>query len=140
MKRCFKCLVIKELSDFYRHPGMGDGHLNKCKSCAKDDVAKNYRKNIDHYVGYEKARFSNPDRKAAVAGYQRKRRLLYPEKDRARWTILNAIRRGKVERKPCSICNASVSEAHHHDYSKPLDVIWLCFSCHRQHAHGQEVH
>jgi hypothetical protein len=33
-KKCFKCGEIKELSLFYKHPGMKDGHLNKCIECS----------------------------------------------------------------------------------------------------------
>jgi hypothetical protein len=46
MKRCFKCGIEKELSDFYVHPQMGDGHLNKCKECTKNDAHNDYKKNI----------------------------------------------------------------------------------------------
>jgi len=38
MKICFKCLKEKELSCFYKHNKMLDGHLNKCKDCTKKDT------------------------------------------------------------------------------------------------------
>lgn len=36
MKRCIICLKEKQLSDFYAHPQMKDGHLNKCKECCRE--------------------------------------------------------------------------------------------------------
>ena len=37
-KACFKCGVLKDLSEYYVHKMMSDGHLNKCKDCTKKDT------------------------------------------------------------------------------------------------------
>lgn len=58
----------------------------------------------------------------------------YPEKTKARQMAANAIRDGKLERKPCEKCGNPKSHAHHFDYSRPLDVVWLCS------VHHGEVH
>ena len=57
-KICFKCGVEKDLDDFYKHPQMGDGHLNKCKECNKNDTHLDYeRKSQDpSWIESERAR------------------------------------------------------------------------------------
>jgi hypothetical protein len=44
----------------------------------------------------------------------------------ARWAVHNAVKRGSLKRQPCIVCSSGEAEAHHSDYSKPLDVDWLC--------------
>ena len=43
-----------------------------------------------------------------------------------------AIKRGKMERKPCDICGEEKSQGHHFDYRKALVVQFLCASCHKK--------
>lgn len=50
----------------------------------------------------------------------------------ARSKIRNAVRAGKFDRLPCAVCGELKAEAHHEDYSKPFDVLWLCRKHHSQ--------
>ena len=68
-----------------------------------------------------------------------KRREKDEEKVLARRKISDAIRLGKLERMPCSICGYKNAQAHHPDYSKPFLIAWLCKICHRrEHANIKE--
>jgi ribosomal protein S27AE len=79
--------------------------------------------------------------------YRLRAEARHPEKVRARWQTQDAIKRGKLIRQPCTQCGELKSEAHHDDYSKPLDVRWLCKKCHsvvhrgmrKRHRDSQEV-
>lgn len=55
---------------------------------------------------------------------------LHPERHRARQIVNNALLTGKIIKESCKDCGNSKSEAHHDDYTKPLQVDWLCRMCH----------
>jgi len=56
-----------------------------------------------------------------------------PEKRRAQWAANNAVRDGKLIRQPCEVCGATERiQKHHDDYSKPLEVRWLCIKHHAE--------
>lgn len=49
----------------------------------------------------------------------------------------NAVSRGTLIKAPCEVCGTDRVHAHHDDYSKPLEVRWLCPLHHRHiHIHG----
>lgn len=50
----------------------------------------------------------------------------------ARLKLNAAIRSGKIKRQPCEVCGAEPAEGHHPDYSRPLDVVFLCPQHHRE--------
>lgn len=63
---------------------------------------------------------------------QRRSQARYPEKQEARQQVRIAVRSGAMVRKPCEVCGEPKTEAHHEDYSKPLEVMWLCHVHHRK--------
>jgi hypothetical protein len=40
--------------------------------------------------------------------------------------VFSALRNGSLKKWECSVCGSIKSEAHHTDYLKPLEVVWLC--------------
>jgi hypothetical protein len=134
-KTCFKCKQPKPLEDFYKHPGMADGRLGKCKECNKQDVRENYALRRTQYQDYEAKRNKGVKRKDEILAASARHRENNPEKYKARTAVNNAVRDKRLIPEPCRVCGEK-AQAHHEDYSKPLDVMWFCFKHHREH-HGQ---
>jgi hypothetical protein len=59
-------------------------------------------------------------------------RLKYPEKHEARQKLRYAVKVGKLKKLPCEVCGEVKVHGHHEDYSKPLEVKWLCDIHHKQ--------
>lgn len=137
-KCCIECGVSKPLTEFYAHPMMHDGHLGTCKECKKAASKARYRDKRDDVREYERKRQQTPERRASKYEYLCAARKRDPLRAKARAAVNNAIRDGKLVRQPCA-CGNPKSEGHHDDYSKPLEVRWECFRCHREHEHGQIV-
>jgi hypothetical protein len=48
---------------------------------------------------------------------------------KARWAhicLASALRRGLIHRQPCRDCGELQVDGHHHDYDRPMAVVWLC--------------
>ncbi len=140
MKECFKCHQTLPLSEFYKHPKMSDGRLGKCKECTKRDARSVRRAKIDYYRQYDVKRFhEDPHRRQYQFAATKELEAKYPDRMKARTTTSNAIRDGRLVRQPCEVCGITDHiEAHHDDYSKPLDVRWLCRRHHNEHHHPLE--
>lgn len=124
-KVCFKCSEKKDLSCFYKHRQMGDGHLNKCKECTKSDVVANRKDKIDYYREYDRDRGGRTS-KEMTADYRKR----FPKKWKAVQAVAWAIKKKFLVPEPCEICGSSDVHGHHPDYSKPLEVMWLCAEHH----------
>lgn len=133
-KQCFKCGRVLDIEDFYTHPRMKDGHLGKCKECTKHDSFIRSRQKSDQIREYEKARSQTEKRKQNRRIYVAKYKKEHPERIAINLRVSRAIKSGKIIKPECcSICGKrGQTVAHHHDYSKPLDVIFVCQSCHKR--------
>lgn len=145
MKMCKRCNVEKPFKDFYVHKAMADGYLNFCKECTKSRVSKHRELNIEYVREYDKKRAMTPVRVEARrlyaktdAGKAAKNKALrnYREKHTDRYfahvALGNAVRDGVVKKQPCLICGETKVEGHHPDYSRPLDVVWMCKKHHTE--------
>lgn len=136
-KRCNRCGITKDASAFYR---TSRGHLRSmCKPCL-------LAYNATHHLGIdvepsdvEAIRKANRERmreyiKGNASMYQRSRRYMarYPERRRAWKAVERAVARGRLTRPDRCACGRAMPViAHHDDYTRPLDVAWLCHACHR---------
>lgn len=106
------------------------GRYRYCKTCRKENKPIYVRR----YLNSEKGR-------TATARLAAKHKLQNKEKVNAGHKVTRAVRSKKLLRPDhCPDCGApgaftrngkSTIQAHHSDYSKPLDVSWKCVRCHR---------
>ncbi len=61
-KECFKCNVVKPLTEFYKHVKNADGHLNKCKTCTKTDSKNRLERLQDDEKWHEKEKNRNREK------------------------------------------------------------------------------
>lgn len=152
MKICRECGIEKLEEDYYKNN-------NKCKECVKARVRAHRAANLEQIQAYDRIRGQSPERKQKNKDYQDDMKKNDPErwkkmrneacnkyrsgnrhKANAEQKLERAVVSGTVNKKPCKICGSNKSEAHHPNYQKPLDVIWLCDLHHKnEHKRLREI-
>lgn len=137
--RCTRCNQTKPWEDF---PNVGRARpgakRTRCRTCAsaieverqaqnRPAVRERYRRwytsDLDRHRASARRRSPNHNRQAVPD----------PVKVRARSAVLTAMKAGTLLKPSvCSACGGAPGriEAHHPDYAKPLEVMWLCSLCH----------
>ena len=156
MKVCKECGETKTLDDFYKHKKMADGYLNKCKVCVNEKVEKYQELNREKIKEAVKKKSKDPNRVASRKKYaksekgkiaQKKAMTLYKErypiKRLAHSIVWSKLLTGKlIKQSSCSKCGSNEKiEAHHDDYTKPLELRWLCEKCHKEwHKYNKAIY
>lgn len=142
-KICTLCGAKKSLNEFHKASTGRYGVRGECKSCVSEKRKKYYHNNRDKALKATKIwQFNNKEKikkDSKIWRSNNKKKYLQYGKT---WTQKNkykrsasrqlryAVNSGKVRKEPCKICGNLISEGHHEDYSKPLEVIWLCHKHH----------
>lgn len=137
MRTCKKCGHEKTLDQFptYRARGI-EGRRHTCRDCwnskwspvVQQHNKRYYHENKGGYRDRQKARTSRQHKADKVAHHRRNKEYAkrHPLKDAAKAAVMMAVRSGKLIPLSCQVCSEKKAQAHHDDYSKKLEVIWLC--------------
>jgi len=147
LKTCKRCGNEKSVELFpkrHKRPGV---YQNICKKCKNDKDVLRQRSNLQakrdrSYRTYDpikkKAQYerlmSDPAQRQKAIDRSRSYRLRNRLKAKAHEQAQYAVKMGRlVKPDACQECGQKSNvDGHHKDYSKPLEVIWLCRPCHRK--------
>ena len=130
---CNKARVVEWRKRKRKERDRNRASVAKYREAHRDEInAKNrekYRADLEASRAKERERWH----RRAEAGKVKKKD---PRKVKARKMLERALKAGTITRPDhCQGPNCegldSPLEAHHRDYDKPLDVLWLCAFCHR---------
>lgn len=163
-KKCPSCGCVKPLSDFPNRPESKDGKRGQCKVCfnvkalakgrrwkkTHKDQERIYSKRycqshkllrrINWRAWGRRNKDKIKERNRRTVERKKSSGITYDQtKARARIIVNNSVRSGKLLKpKVCSKCGVTANKihGHHTDYSKPLEVVWLCSICHAEEHYG----
>ncbi len=143
MKKCAGCGRELALTEFNKDRSKKDGHQDRCRECFSRYNRERYLRNKEKIKRMAKEyRQANPRK---VFETRLKTFSKNPSEKRLRRVVDAALKCGElVNPGVCSGCGCTSEErrieAHHYDYAKPLDVIWVCTPCHRQLDARRRIH
>ena len=148
-KVCRKCnILLAEENSWIDTIKMRNYTCRSCWTLEKKKWTKKYpdKARLSHRLGMRKWRNNIANAKKEnernkkyypkyaqrIKEYNKKIRIEHSEVIKARAMVSNFLHAKKIEKKPCRVCGTGRSQAHHSDYLKPLEIIWLCPKHHKQ--------
>lgn len=136
-----KKVMVIELGLMYNYGMRNTDYCSICKVKNVPLMKYSYSKKYD--IQYHSCRDCNNTKlksymrttsgKAVVGRARTSQRKKFPEKYAAVSAVNYAVKTGKLVKPDyCQFCSRQSTrlEGHHRDYSKQLDVLWLCPPCH----------
>ena len=134
-KKCSRCGRELPIAEFNWENKAKGKRQSMCRSCFSRYNKARYASDRERFkADVRKYRAANPEN---VLETRLRTNAKFPTKQNAQKCVDAALKCGAIVRPSvCWGCGCSSEEhrieAHHHDYARPLDVIWLCTPCHRQ--------
>lgn len=142
-KLCSHCKKRKLLKEFHKDKYRPSGRTCQCRKCRlllhKEIDARYYKKHQQAILArLRNRRRKNPEKFAAAMRRWRNKHLALWRERQTKYNRANKLRvnartkliywknKGVIKQKPCIVCGSLKSEAHHCDYKKPLEVMWMC--------------
>ena len=139
-KKCLKCGQEKDIVFFSKDRTRLSGLQSWCKICraesSKSWKQKNKKRHCELNRKWEQKNREKVNKTKSL--WRKNNKEIYNESRRrwkrkhpiahiAHYMVNNEIYNGKLIKLPCEICGTTNNiHAHHPDYSKPLNIIWLC--------------
>ncbi len=127
-KQCCRCKKVLPIYQFWRRTDKR--YVPYCKNCSRLILRDNRARNEDTFKSKDKRYYDK--HKQEISDKRKKDYKENYHKSVARQTVRSAIKKGTLVRRTCEKCPSLDSEAHHPDYTKPLEVVWLCGVCHHR--------
>ena len=136
MKTCTVCRKLKPAQDFQVRRVSPHGRTSACRDCLHERDARRYEREREARLARQKAYRTTPKGRAAHRRASREWIEKNLVKRAAHILVGNAIKSGALVRQSCEVCGSGRAQAHHDDYTKPLEVRWLCRKHHLEHHKG----
>ena len=157
-KKCSVCKKVLSLLMFYKNRHRKDVYSDYCKEC-NNKMGLKYRspkKGIETRKKYRDKYIKTDKYKEYISKYVRRKEVKerskinmkkYLSTEKGKQYIIKRRKKQqelghkyahlqvcrKLKKLPCQVCGTTKHiHGHHEDYSKPLDVMWLCAKHHAQ--------
>ena len=128
---CHPCSIEFLRSWRANNPGYASKKWHEWAERNPDKVAEKNKRRLEKYHATKVLK----EQRVPLTAAERKQRYFekHPIKAEARKIYKYALRHGKLVRGPCEVCGVTEGiDGHHTDYTRPLEVRWLCKEHHRQ--------